>query len=79
MISEWFDRGVAQGATHLIVVCDDFASEDYPVFVMSDDNVREVEDRYDNPREMSRVMEVYWLEGDKIEQLAKERSFTYGP
>lgn len=26
-ISEWFDRGVKEGATHMIVVCDTFDYE----------------------------------------------------
>jgi hypothetical protein len=28
----WLDRGKAQGATHVIVVCDTFDWDDYPVF-----------------------------------------------
>jgi hypothetical protein len=41
-ISGWFDRGVAQGATHLVVVCDTFDYEDYPVFVKPGEDAREV-------------------------------------
>ncbi len=79
MIAGWFDEGVAQGATHLIVVRDEFDHDDCPVFVKPGDDVREVEDRYHNLREMSRVMEVYWLGGDRDQQLAMEWCFTYGP
>ena len=33
MIREWFNRGIELGATHLIVACDTFDYEDYPVYV----------------------------------------------
>ena len=38
-ILAWFDRGAALGATHMIVVCDTFSYEDYPVFVMPGEDV----------------------------------------
>ena len=31
-IKEWFERGVEQKKTHLIVVCDTFEYSDYPVY-----------------------------------------------
>ena len=30
-IRSWFLRGMAENNTHMIVVCDDFSYEDYPV------------------------------------------------
>lgn len=36
MIGSWFDQGVNQGATHMIVVVDTFDHDDYPVFVTVD-------------------------------------------
>ena len=39
-IAQWFDRGVSEGATHMIVVCDTFDHEDYPVYVTPSDDVR---------------------------------------
>ena len=32
-IGEWFDDGVELGASHMIIVCDTFDHEDYPVYV----------------------------------------------
>jgi len=75
-ISTWFDEGVAEGATHMIVVCDTFDWEDYPVFVKEDENVRAIEKQYSGPN-MQKVMEVYNLKMDKLTQLNKVRSFTY--
>jgi hypothetical protein len=77
-IGKWLLEGKETGATHLIVVCDTFDHDDYPVYVMPDEDVREVEARY-NGQSMQRVMEVYWLDGDLNAQLDKRRSFTYGP
>ena len=77
-IVEWLHRGVDQGATHMIVACDTFDHDDYPVYVMPDEDVRKTQARIDSSN-MQRVMEVYWLAGDLEEQVSKPRSFTYGP
>lgn len=75
-IKEWFLRGKSQGATHMLVVCDQFDYEDYPVFIQKDENVREKEKEYD-AKEMQRVMEVYNLSKDMDQQLSQARCFTY--
>lgn len=76
-IGAWFDRGVAEGATHMIVVCDSFDHEDYPVFVKPTEDVREVEKKY-RAASMQRVMEVYSLTKDKAEQTKPgTRVFNY--
>ena len=72
-ISEWFDRGVAAGATHLIVACDGFDLTDYPVYVAWPEKIREVYAKYNGP-EMQRVHEVYALWLPKAEQLASSRA-----
>ena len=70
-IEGWFDRGVAQKARHMIVVCDSFDYDDYPVFTTTDDECLQ---RYKNPGEMQRVMEVYDLRADKAEQMNERRA-----
>lgn len=72
-ISKWFDEGVADGATHMIVVCDDFDYEDYPVYVPADVDVRKVHDKYDGIN-MQRVMEVYNLSMNRELQLNESRA-----
>jgi hypothetical protein len=57
-IQSCFNRAKAQGASHMIMVCDTFDYEDYPVFVQSDLDVREEVRRMDG-KNMQRVMEVY--------------------
>jgi len=76
-ISEWFDAGVENGATHLIVVCDCYDYEDYPVYVNPGESARERFEHYNGPN-MQKVMEVYNLLGDKDKQLAEGRSYNFG-
>ena len=38
-IKTWFVEGKEKGATHMIIVCDSFSYEDYPVFVMPKNSV----------------------------------------
>ena len=68
-LREWFERGVEDGATHMIVVCDTFSYEDYPVYVMPGEDARAKFNEHQNPGKMSSVMEVYNLSQDKEEQL----------
>ena len=72
MISKWFDRGVADGARHMLVICDTFDHDDYPVFTKTDFDCLL---KCKNPGEMQRVMEVYDLRADKAEQLNERRVF----
>ena len=70
-IDEWFDRGVSKGARHMLVVCDTFDYDDYPVFTTTDDECLHL---YKNPGEMQRVMEVYDLRAKKDEQMNEHRA-----
>lgn len=74
-ISGWFDRGLALGATHLIVVCDGFDHDDYPVFAHGDQDALERHDAFDG-KNMQRVMEVYDLREDKDRQMALRRAMN---
>jgi len=40
-IQRWLDYGKESGATHVIVVCDTFDWEDYPVYVSPTEDVNE--------------------------------------
>ena len=75
-IRGWLAHGKAQGATHVVVVCDTFDHDDYPVFVMPGENVRKRTEEY-NSKNMQRVMEVYSLALDIESQLGKHRAFHY--
>lgn len=72
----WFDRGVKEKATYMIVVCDTFDYGDYPAYVSKDENVH---DRitYYKMSPMQRIMEVYDLGMDRDEQLTEGRAYNY--
>ncbi len=58
-IREWLERGrVMKDISHMLVVCDTFDWEDYPVYVSREENIREKYSDY-NGKNMQRVMEVY--------------------
>jgi hypothetical protein len=75
-IRTWLERAKARGATHVIVVCDTFDHEDYPVEVMSGEDVKQKYDDY-NGKDMNRVMEVYNLGLDIESQLSEYRAFHF--
>jgi hypothetical protein len=57
----------------MIVVCDDFDYEDYPVWVKPGEDCREAAAEYDG-KSMQRVMEVYCLSMDRDFQLSEGRA-----
>lgn len=73
-ISKWFDEGKNAGKSHMVVVCDTWDYDDYPVFVDSADEARQ---KVANPGQMQRAMEVYRLSDDKQEQMGLHRCFRY--
>ena len=75
-IESWLMEGKKEKATHMIVVCDTYDWEDYPVYVSRRENVREIYSDY-NGKEMQRVMEVYSLKKDTESQLNEHRSFNF--
>jgi len=71
-IAGWFERGVADGASHMIVAVDRFDHDDYPVYVDEPDKVAEEVARIQGAS-MQDVMEVYDLRADKLEQMLARR------
>lgn len=61
-ISQWFDAGIAKQATHMLVVCDTFDYEDYPVYVMPGENPKVRAEKYIAGDNMQRLMECYKLD-----------------
>jgi len=41
-ISDWFDENKEEKNTHMIIVCDTFDWDDYPVGVKASEDVREI-------------------------------------
>lgn len=69
-IREWLRRGKESGATHVIVVCDTWDYEDYPVYIEPGQSVSEKLSYYQRA-DMQKVMEVYNLSMDIEAQLAE--------
>lgn len=72
-IERWFINPYKDTPTHMLVVCDTFDWEDYPVYVTNDQNVSEV--IASHSRDMQRVMEVYNYSIDLNTQLNEHRSY----
>ena len=75
-IARWFKEGKKSGATHLIVACDSFDHEDYPVYVKPNEDVR-IKESNIRRSSMQLVMEVYNLSMDMDTQLRQKKSFNY--
>jgi hypothetical protein len=75
-LERWYEEGGRRGATHMIVVCDTFSREDYPVYVMPGESSRVVAARYDGV-DMQRIHEVYSLSLDKDTQLNERRAVHF--
>ena len=67
--------GTIEDHSHMLVVCDGFDYEDYPVYVKRTEDVQEKIDEF-QAQEMQRVIEVYNLDMDIEEQLAVERAWN---
>ena len=76
MIKDWLLRGKKNNCSHVIVVCDTFDYEDYPVFVKQGDDVRKVFNAHSGIN-MQRVMEVYNLSLDIEKQLNEHRAMNF--
>jgi hypothetical protein len=75
-IKEWFEQGVKQGASHMIVMCDTFDWDDYPVYVTPPVDARKTVEAK-NGNNMQKVMEVYNLALPMEAQLDERRAFNY--
>ena len=59
-LKRWFTEGVKKDASYMIVVCDTFDHEDYPVYVKPSEDFWETHASY-HGKNMQRIMEVYDL------------------
>lgn len=78
----WFEEGRAMGAGFMLVVCDQFDYEDYPVYHPHPRypgvTPRELVSIYDY-QNMQRVYEVYDLNADFEEQVWEPRTWRLPP
>jgi len=71
-IQGWFRKGVAKGATHMIVACDSYDYTNYPVYVQPGTQVADEVKRVAG-ESMQRIDEVYALWKPQGPQMAARR------
>jgi hypothetical protein len=74
-IKKWIVDSSDRKMDYMIVVCDQYDYENFPVFVTSE-NLHKEAKRYG--RDMHKVMEIYDLNGDIEAQLDMHRAFPPG-
>jgi hypothetical protein len=68
-LRNWFNTGLQQGATHMVIMCDTFDYEDYPVYVSRGENPRDVQ-----TPSMGRIMECYSMAIPFAQQASEYRA-----
>lgn len=86
-IRGWFETGKEMSATHMLVVCDEYDYECYPVYVFADEETaKKYSDKTGTAQEiyaqvhrknMQHVMEVYSLAKSMEEQLNEYRAMHF--
>ncbi len=74
-VERWIQTARAQGATHVISVCDTFEWDDYPVYVMPGDDLEKVKAKYDGVN-MQRINEVIPIRSAAAEKLLANRNLA---
>lgn len=72
-IERWFNEGVETGARYMLVICDTYDHDDYPVFCKDADHAKS---RMKSPGQMQRIMECYDLQADKAAQMKQHRAMA---
>lgn len=75
-LKAWFEQGVAQGSAYMIVVCDTFDWEDYPVYLPDIEQAKSAKAMYEKNSSGQRLMEIYNLRHDMHEQLDSARTMA---
>ncbi len=75
VLKVWFDRGKKEKCTHMLVVSDMMTQEDYPAYVLEEENVHE-KIMFVRRSPLQRIMEVYDLNPDRDAQLDAERVYN---
>jgi hypothetical protein len=60
-IRTWFETAEQNNSSHMIVVCDTYDWEDYPVYVSPQESIVEEMAKYDDVN-MQRIMEIYRID-----------------
>lgn len=72
-VSRWETEGNQRGASHVIIVCDEFDWMDYPVYVYSKEELEESLKEYQPWENMQRVMEIIPLKNANVIRKTKKQ------
>lgn len=70
-LEEFIELWEESGSRYMVIICDTFDYEDYPVFC----DAEECQEKIDNPGTMQRVMEVYDNQVDLDIQREEDRAW----
>lgn len=64
-VDRWIETAKEKGAKYIISVCDTFDWDDYPVYVMPDDNLLDIKEKFDgvNMQTINEVIELKYEVG----------------
>jgi hypothetical protein len=62
-VDRWIKTAKTMGATHIISVCDTFDFDDYPVYVLPNENLDEKKEKFDDVN-MQKINEVITINKD---------------
>ncbi len=74
-IENWLNNAKTKNADFMIVVCDTFDHDDYPVYCSKEDFAAKYNDH--NGVNMQKIMEVYDVSMDFKTQLNEHRAFNF--
>ena len=73
-VKQWFDKGVADGQRFMLVYCDTYDYEDYPIYAKDAPEFWKI---LGSDRSMQKLMEVYDLTLNEDNQLDEPRANHY--
>ena len=76
-LKRWLLSGTEDGFSHMAVICDTFSYEDYPFYISTGQDPRQIINDYLDDNKMARLMEVYSYNRDIESQLNQPRAFNY--
>ena len=74
-IQLWFREGQSKDAHHMLVITDTYEYEDYPVYVMKNEDTKKKIKEVREESEMRVIQEIYDLSLDMNTQLDEKRAY----
>jgi hypothetical protein len=78
-IRGWLKEAKRKKSAYMLVVCDTFSYEDYPVYISSKETFKDKYDYYNRNNNMQRIMECYDMSKSIEKQLSQKITMNLGP